>query len=203
MQINTQDSLRAVSPAGLILAGGRGRRMGGLDKGLQIYLGRPLITHVLEAMRPVVGEVLISANRHLGDYQGLGYPVLEDLYADFEGPLAGLLSAMQHTKSPFLLVVPCDTPRLSTEALRRLISVYQTGQYDLVIPHDGERLQPLVMVVGTHLKMSLTHYLHQGERRVDAWAHQHALAVVDYSDCPELFLNINTIAELQGTSASR
>ncbi len=203
MQINTQDSLRAVSPAGLVLAGGRARRMGGLDKGLQIYLGRPLITHVLAAMRPVVEDILISANRHLGDYQRLGYLVIEDLNTDFEGPLAGLLSAMGQTKSSALLVVPCDTPRLSTEALLRLITVYQTGQYDLVMPHDGGRLQPLVMVVGTHLKTSLTHYLHQGERRVDAWAHQHALGVVDYSDCPELFLNINTIAELQGTSASR
>ncbi len=203
MQINTQDSLRAVSPAGLVLAGGRARRMGGLDKGLQIYLGRPLITHVLAAMRPVVEDILISANRHLGDYQRLGYLVIEDLNTDFEGPLAGLLSAMGQTKSSALLVVPCDTPRLSTEALLRLITAYQTGQYDLVMPHDGGRLQPLVMVVGTHLKTSLTHYLHQGERRVDAWAHQHALGVVDYSDCPELFLNINTIAELQGTSASR
>lgn len=203
MQINTQDSLRAVSPAGLVLAGGRARRMGGLDKGLQIYLGRPLITHVLAAMGPVVEDILISANRHLGDYQRLGYLVIEDLNTDFEGPLAGLLSAMGQTKSSALLVVPCDTPRLSTEALLRLITVYQTGQYDLVMPHDGGRLQPLVMVVGTHLKTSLTHYLHQGERRVDAWAHQHALGVVDYSDCPELFLNINTIAELQGTSASR
>jgi molybdopterin-guanine dinucleotide biosynthesis protein A len=177
--------------------------MGGLDKGLEIYLGRPLITHVLDVMRPVVSDILISANRHLGDYQRLGYRVVEDLHAEFEGPLAGLLSAMEASKGRSMLSAPCDTPRLSEEAFIRLMAVYQTGQYDLVMAHDGERLQPLVMVVGTHLKKSLADYLHEGGRRVDAWAHRHALGIEDFSDCPEIFFNINTIAELNGSSGSR
>ncbi|BCX81513.1 molybdenum cofactor guanylyltransferase [Methylomarinovum caldicuralii] len=190
--------MRREQLTGVVLAGGRARRLGGIDKGLLAYRGRPLIRYALQALEPLCGEILINANRNLADYRRFGHPVVPDALPDFQGPLAGILAAMQQAETPCLLVVPCDSPRLSATLLARLPAALDDG-HDIAIAHDGQRLHPVVMALRTHLADDLAAWLAAGRHKIDRWAGRHRWTAVDCSDHPDAFLNVNTPEDLHGT----
>ena len=153
----------------VILAGGRGTRMGGADKGLIEHQQRPLIEWMLQAVRPQVSEVLISANRNLEAYAKLGCRILPDTLPDFPGPLAGVLAAMDTVSTPWLLVVPCDTPHLPTDLTQRLYDAAKAEGATLAVAVDAERDHYTTMLVQTSLADSLRDYLNAGQRAVHLW----------------------------------
>jgi molybdenum cofactor guanylyltransferase len=193
----------------IVLAGGRGSRMGGVDKGLQPYKGTSLIKHTLLGLQPQVGHLLINANRNLDVYHALGTEfsaeVLTDSLADFAGPLAGFLVGLQHCKTPLLLTVPCDTPRFPADLTSRLAQalVQQHADIAMVSSPDDEgilRHQPVFCLMRKELLGSLQTFTSAGGRKIGAWASQHKLARVDFNqahDDPKAFYNANTLQDLQ------
>ena len=155
--------------AAVILAGGRGKRMGGADKGLVEYQQRPLIEWVLEAIRPQVGEVLISANRNVDVYAQYGCRVVIDTLPDFPGPLAGVLAAMDAVSTRWLLVVPCDTLHLPADLAQKLLDAAQAEGVPIAVAADAQRDHYTTMLVETRLADSLRDYLVAGQRAVHLW----------------------------------
>ena len=182
--------------AGVVLAGGQGRRMGGEDKGLVEVAGRPMVAHVLERLRPQVGTLLINANRNRARYAEIaGCPVVADRQSGYAGPLAGMASAMEAASTRFLLTAPCDAPLVSERLGPRLHQALVDERADLSVAHDGARLQPVFALIGCSLLDSLLAYLRSGERKIDRWYARHRMARADFSDAPECFSNINTPEE--------
>ena len=182
---------------GLVLAGGQGSRMGGVDKGLQPFRGEPLALHALRRLQAQTGAALVSANRNLGAYQAFGAPVWPD--EGGEGPLAGILAGLAHSTTPWLLTVPCDTPFFPADLAARLALAACGADMAIAAAPDGD-LQPVFCLLRTHLRDDLAAYLHQGGRKVRAWMGQHRCATVRFDqpgDDPRAFANANTLAELQ------
>lgn len=182
--------------AGVILAGGRARRMNNQDKGLVKFNGRPMVSYALAALAPVVDCVFISANRNIEQYREFGWPVISDQTESFDGPLAGVLSAMIHADADVLLVMPCDSPLIKTEHLQKLLVTRAENNADVAVAFDGIRLHPVFLAIKTTLKTSLQDYLSGGQRKVAAWLAQQNPVQADFSDEPEIFSNINTLDEL-------
>lgn len=182
--------------AGVILAGGRARRMNNQDKGLMDFKGRPMIKYAIAALAPLVDCVFISANRNIGQYRQFGWPVICDQTGSFDGPLAGILAIMAHAKADVLMVMPCDSPLIKTEHLQRLLLAQAKNNADVAVAFDGARLHPVFLVVKTTLQASLQEYLADGHRKVAAWLAMQSVVQVDFSDSPEIFCNINTMDEL-------
>lgn len=180
---------------GVILAGGRGQRMGEVDKGLQLLQGKPLVQWVAESIAPQVEEVLISANRNLENYRELGFAVLPDALPDFPGPLAGLLRALESAKHPLWLSVPCDTPFLPGDLARRLLAGLLASNAELAVATVEGRMQPVICLGYSHLHAGLETFLARGGRRVGEWQAGLRRASVPFEH-PELFRNINTLDEL-------
>lgn len=178
----------------VILAGGKGSRLGGQDKGLVSYQNKPLIQHVLDRIKPQVGEIIINANRNQDDYAKFDHPVISDELSDFQGPLAGFLTGMRTSKTDYILTLPCDGPDLPDDLVSRLVNELENsqGENNLVVAHDGERLQPVHALIPTSLIESLEGFLANGDRKIDLWYAQHPMATADFSDKPEVFFNINT-----------
>lgn len=176
---------------GVILAGGRGSRMGGEDKGLVLLDGQPMVVHVARRLRPQVGEVLISANRNQERYAALGYRVVPDLLANYQGPLAGMASALQAATTPFVVTVPCDSPLFGTDLASRLAQALAREEADIAVAYDGEREHPVFLLLKRSLLPSLRDFLNAGERKIDRWFLRHRVARADFSDCPEAFVNVN------------
>jgi molybdopterin-guanine dinucleotide biosynthesis protein A len=170
--------------------------MGGRDKGLLELRGRPLAAYALDAVKPVAGTVLISANRNLGSYSALGCPVISDRTGGFRGPLAGLLSAMESTATADLLVVPCDCPLLDAAVLRRILQALADQAVDVAVAYDGQRLQPVVMALRTDLSDSVEAFLESGERQLKLWLQRQRWVAVDCGDRAEAFENVNTPEDL-------
>lgn len=181
---------------GVVLAGGQARRMGGEDKGLIRFKGRPLASYALDALDSVAAHILINANRNREAYARFGHPVVPDRTDAFDGPLAGLLSAMRAAETPYVLTVPCDSPLVTGRLLERLCRVMAETGAELCAAHDGERLHPVFLLAERRLADSLERYLASSQRKVGLWLEQHTLALADFSDHPELFANINTPEEL-------
>ena len=182
---------------GLVLAGGRGQRMGGVDKVLQLLNGRPLVAHVLERLSPQVDSVLISANRHLDQYAAFGVPVLTDEENDFKGPLAGLLAGLSAVQTDWLVCSPCDTPHLPLDLVVRLVAhlVAQRGAAQIVLPRSEDgRLQPLFALMHRSTQASLAEAIAGGQRRVTDWMLSQNHRVVDM---PGDFSNVNSASHLQ------
>lgn len=177
---------------GVILAGGAARRMGGVDKALVPVAGRPMIEHVLAAFRPQVGSLLINANRNQERYAGFGVPVVADDLGGFQGPLAGMASALRAARVPYLATVPCDSPLLPPQLVARLGAALLEQRAELAVARCGGQLQPVFSLLRTGLLDSLLDYLARGERKIDLWFARHRSAVVDFDDQPEAFLNVNT-----------
>lgn len=185
---------------GLVLAGGRGSRMGGVDKGLQPHLGVPLALHALLRLQPQVGESMINANRNLGAYESMGVPVWPDAQTDFPGPLAGMLAGLERCDTPYLVTVPCDTPNFPHDLVERLASALDAEQADLAMAATREDCklmpQPVFCLLKADLLESLVRYLHSGQRKIDRWTAQHRVAMVVFDDA-DAFDNANTPQDLQ------
>ena len=185
---------------GLILAGGRGSRMGGIDKGLQTHAGIPLAMHALLRLSPQVGAVMVNANRNLGAYESMGVPVWPDALADYPGPLAGFLAGLEHCETPYLVTVPCDSPLFPDDLVARLIAAVD-DDIDLAMAatrEDGElRLQPVFCLMRASVMEGLIQFTSSGQRKIDAWTATLRTVVVEFDDAAA-FVNANTTAELQG-----
>jgi len=182
--------------SGVILAGGLGRRMGGVDKGLQLLDGRPLVLHVAERLAPQVGPLLINANRSMAEYAALGYPVIADRIPDFVGPLAGLHSALAACSTPLVMTAPCDSPFLPDNLVSRLYGAIQETEANLAIARAGGRLHPVFCLCRKTLLPQLEAYLQDGGRRVAQWCAAMGALEIDFDDQPAAFSNFNTLQEL-------
>ncbi len=182
----------------LVLAGGKGRRMGGRDKGLLPFGEGVLVGHVLEAILPQVGTALISANRNQEAYRRLGFPVVADPLDDFQGPLAGFLAGLESMSTEYLLTLPCDGPVVVADLARRLATGLQEAGADIAVAHDGQRLQPVYALLHRRVAADLRLALEQGERKIDRWYPRNHWVTVDFSDEAQQFRNINTPEEYAG-----
>jgi molybdopterin-guanine dinucleotide biosynthesis protein A len=184
---------------GLVLAGGRGSRMGGVDKGLQNFRGLPLAMNALLRLQLQVGHVLINANRNLAAYESMGVPVWPDPIGDFAGPLAGWLAGLERCETPYLVTVPCDTPNFPTDLVERLAAALVAEGADIAMAatlEDGQvQVQPVFCLLKTELMESLVAYLHAGQAKIDRWTAQHRCATVVFDDAAA-FANANTVQEL-------
>lgn len=202
-------SAQGIDPAqitGLVVAGGRGTRMGGVDKGLQNYRGVPLAMHALLRLAPQVGAVMINANRNLAAYEAMGVPVWPDVVPDFAGPLAGWLTGLERCETPYMVTVPCDTPEFPTDLVARLAAALAAADAQIamaVTVEDGEaQLQPVFALMRSDLLESLSAALQAGDRKIVPWARRHRMVEVVFDD-PAAFFNANTIDELQQLQAGR
>ena len=181
---------------GVILAGGRGSRMGGVDKGLVHLYGRPLIEHAIDALRPQVGGLLISANRNLDVYASYGVPVIADVMGDYDGPLAGILSAMRAARTTYIVTVPCDCPRFPADMVPRLIVALSCARADSAVASSGGRMQPVFALMRCTLAECLQEYLAAGGRGVENWMRRQQVVIAQFPD-GAAFMNINTPEELK------
>ncbi|HCB2273386.1 TPA: molybdenum cofactor guanylyltransferase MobA [Citrobacter koseri] len=179
---------------GVVLAGGKARRMGGADKGLLELDGKPLWKHVTDTLASQLETVVINANRHQDIYQQSGLKVIPDSLADFPGPLAGMLSVLQQEKGDWFLFCPCDTPYIPRNLVARLKA--QRNNAPVVWVHDGERDHPTIALVNRSVAPFLQEYLRSGERRVMVFMRQAGGHAVDFSDFKQAFVNVNTPEEL-------
>ena len=196
------------STTALILAGGRGSRMGGADKGLQTFNGTPLALHTLMRLQMqqggLIGEALINANRNIAAYESFGAPVWPDSLPDFAGPLAGFMAGLEHCATPWLLTVPCDTPLFPLDLAARLAEAAVRESADIAMAaareEDGQlRTQPVFCLLRTGLLESLVAFTAAGGRKIDRWTAQHACVEVPFDgpgDDPRAFFNANTLADL-------
>jgi molybdopterin-guanine dinucleotide biosynthesis protein A len=195
--------VQAPTPAqitGLVLAGGRGSRMGGIDKGLQLYQGRPLVQHALQRLAPQVGALMINANRNLDAYATFGMPVWPDALADYPGPLAGLAAGLAHCATPYLASVPCDSPHFPCDLVARLAAALAADAAQIAVAaavEDGAlRTQPVFCLLHTSLLPGLLAFLHSGRRKVGGWLATQRCVQVRFDEAAAFF-NANTLADLQ------
>ncbi len=181
---------------GLILAGGQGRRMGGVDKGLQPLRGRPMVAWVLERIAPQVTEVIVNANQNQAEYARLGCRVIGDEIGGFAGPLAGLQAGLKANVHPFLVTVPCDSPFLPLDLVARLHAALIANHADLAVAKTGDQPHPVFSLVRESLAGHLTAFLQGGGRKIDAWYASLKVVEVPFDDQPDAFSNINTPEEL-------
>jgi molybdenum cofactor guanylyltransferase len=189
---------------GLILAGGRGSRMGGVDKGLQTFNGVPLALGALLRLQPQVGHMMINANRNLAAYESFGVPVWPDVLPDYAGPLAGFLTGLENCETPWLVTVPCDTPLFPLDLVDRLAQAAHAQQAEIAMAaareEDGQiRTQPVFCLLRVDLLESLVRFTAGGGRKIDKWTATHKTAVVTFDapgDPARAFFNANTLSEL-------
>lgn len=191
------ESQRNGNITGLILAGGRGTRMGGRDKGLVPFKGKPMVQHVLAALLPQVVDVLISANRNLERYRETGCRVVSDVPAECAGPLAGIAAGLRAVRrGSHLLVVPCDGPFVPAWLGQRLWDAVAGLPGAIAACGDGERLHPTFALLPVAVAADLDRYRAEGGRRVREFYYRHPFTSVDCSDCPQAFLNINALDDV-------
>lgn len=198
---------------GIVLAGGKGSRMGGTDKGLQNFNSTPLALHALLRLQMqdggLVGDQMINANRNLAAYEAFGVPVWPDSISDFPGPLGGFLTGLERCETPYLLTVPCDVPRFPLDLARRLAAAFDDPATEIAMasaPEDGQlRTQPVFCLMRIDLMESLTAFTQGGGRKIDAWTAQHRTVEVPFNlpgDDGDAFRNANTLAELHALERS-
>ena len=185
---------------GLVLAGGRGSRMGGVDKGLQHHHGVPLAVHALRRLAPQVGALMVNANRNLGAYEAMGAPVWPDSLADYAGPLAGFLTGLTHCKTPYLVTVPCDSPLFPGDLVARLAAALVAADAEIAmaatIEADHLQVQPVFCLMKAGLVDSLRRFTESGQRKIDKWTALHRCVEVPFDDA-SAFANANTADELK------
>ena len=179
---------------GIVLAGGQGRRMGGVDKGLQLPHGKPMVAAVLARLAPQVDEILINANQNLEAYARFGCRVVPDTVGGFAGPLAGLHAGMSEASHPLVLTVPCDSPFLPLDLFSRLEK--ELKQNDLAVARTGDQPHPVFALVRTTVKKNLEDFLSRGGRKIDAWYGSLKVIEIPFDDEADAFRNINTREEL-------
>jgi molybdopterin-guanine dinucleotide biosynthesis protein A len=181
---------------GIVLAGGMGRRMGGVDKGLLPFHGKPMVAHVLDRLRPQVAEILVNANREIDAYAQFGYPVIPDAIGGYAGPLAGLHCGLSAAHHPLAVTVPCDSPFLPLDLVARLYAALQQQDADLAVARTGDQPHPVFCLCRTSVLPNLTQFLAGGGRKIDTWYAGLNTVEVAFDDEAEAFANINTPEEL-------
>ena len=181
---------------GIVLAGGQGSRMGGVDKGLQAFRGKPMVAHVLERFAPQVDELLVNANRNVDAYAAFGHRVISDEIEGFAGPLAGFERGLAHAGSPLVATVPCDSPFLPLDLVQRLRSAMEQASADLAVAKTGDQAHPVFCLMKRAVHRSLRDFLASGQRKIDRWYASLAVVEVPFDDEAGAFLNINTREEL-------
>jgi molybdopterin-guanine dinucleotide biosynthesis protein A len=187
---------------GIVLAGGQGRRMGGVDKGWVDLAGKPMIAHVLERLGPQVGDVLINANQNLDRYSGFALPVVPDAVGGFAGPLAGLHAGMTRATRPHVVTVPCDSPFLPADLVARLAAALAVENAQLAVAKTFDQAHPVFCLVRRDVLPHLAAFLAAGGRKIDEWYATLAVVEVPFDDEADAFRNINTADELAAATRS-
>ena len=182
----------------VILAGGQGSRMGGIDKGLQLFRGKPMVEHAIERLAPQVDELLVNANRNPEAYARFGHRVIADEIAGFAGPLAGFERGLAHARGELVVTAPCDSPFLPTDLVARLRGALVEANAELAVAKTGDQPHPVFSLMRRSVHASLTDFLARGERKIDRWYAALAVVEVAFDDEAGAFVNINTREELAG-----
>lgn len=182
--------------SGIVLAGGQGSRMGGVDKGLQPFRGKPMVAHVIERLAPQVDELLINANRNPDDYARFGHRVIADEIPGFAGPLAGFERGLAHASGELVATVPCDSPFLPADLVARLRTQLESTDAELAVARTGDQPHPVFTLMRRDVLPSLQRFLGSGQRKIDRWYGELRVAEVAFDDEADAFLNINTRDEL-------
>ena len=197
-----------LSMTGLILAGGRGARMGGIDKGLQNFNGTPLTLHTLMRLQmqetEPLSQIMVVANRNLSAYESFGVQVWPDSTDGFAGPLAGFLTGLERCETDLLLTVPCDSPLFPLNLAQRLLDALVSEEAEIAVAaakeEDGTvRAQPVFCLMRVNLLESLVKFMQSGGRKIDAWTALHKTVLVPFDTAdvdPRAFFNANTLEEL-------
>jgi len=185
-----------IEVTGVVLAGGQGSRMGGIDKGLQPFRGRPMVAHVIERLAPQVHELLVNANRNAQAYASLGHRVIADEIEGFAGPLAGFERGLSHAQGALVVTVPCDSPFLPADLVARLRAALESAGAELAVAKTGQQAHPVFSLMRRDVLASLRRFLAGGERKIDRWYAALKVVEVAFDDEAEAFLNINTREEL-------
>ena len=180
---------------GIVLAGGQGRRMGGVDKGLQLLHDKPMVAHALARLTPQVAEVIINANQNHAAYERLGHRVVRDEIGGFAGPLAGLHAGLKAASHPLVVTVPCDSPFLPGDLVARLHGALKG--HDLAVAKTGDQPHPVFALMKRDVRESLEAFLASGGRKIDAWYAALKVIEVSFDDEADAFRNINTLEELR------
>jgi molybdopterin-guanine dinucleotide biosynthesis protein A len=181
---------------GLVLAGGQGSRMGGVDKGLQPFRGRPMVAHVIERLAPQVDEILINANRNVDDYARFGHRVVADEIEGFAGPLAGFERGLAHARHELVVTAPCDSPFLPVDLVERLRAALIREGAQLAVAKTGDQPHPVFSLMRRDVHASLRDFLASGQRKIDKWYAALRVVEVAFDDEADAFMNINTREEL-------
>ena len=188
--------MRSIDATGLILAGGQGSRMGGVDKGLQVFRGKPMVAHVIERFAPQVSEILINANRNPQEYERFGHRVIADEIEGFAGPLAGFERGLAHASRDLVVTVPCDSPFLPRDLVARLHEAMTQADAQIAAAKTGDQPHPVFCMMRRGVHGSLRDFLASGQRKIDKWYAQLRMVEVPFDDEADAFLNINTREEL-------
>lgn len=186
---------------GLVLAGGLGRRMGGIDKGLSRLGGEPLVEHIIRRLVPQVGRLIINANQNRDIYAGFGHPVVGDRIPGYAGPLAGLEAGLAACTTPYLVTAPCDSPFLPADLVSRLAASLTAHKASIAVACTGDQLHPVFSLVRSDELPDLQAFIKAGGRRMEAWLRRLRWVPCPFDDCPEAFANINTPDELRAHQA--
>jgi molybdopterin-guanine dinucleotide biosynthesis protein A len=186
---------------GVVLAGGLGRRMGGVDKGLKLLRGKPMVEWVIERFAPQVDEILVNANQNPDTYGAFGHRVIPDAIGGYAGPLAGLHRGLTEARHDLVATVPCDSPFLPPDLVTRLLAAMQKDGAELAVARTGEQPHPVFCLCRKSVLASLTAFLESGGRKIDAWYSALKVVEVPFDDQADAFSNINTKAELRGAHA--
>ncbi|MDP2239265.1 MAG: molybdenum cofactor guanylyltransferase MobA [Burkholderiales bacterium] len=197
MENSTLNTQHSTLITGVILAGGQGRRMGGVDKGLKELRGKSMVQWVLERLAPQVAEILINANQNIDNYQRLGYRIVPDAIGGFVGPLAGLQRGLTEAKHPLVATVPCDSPFLPEDLIARLHAALDAAGADVAVAKTGSQPHPVFCLCRKSVLPGLTAFLERGGRKIDAWYADLNVTEVSFDDEAAAFSNINTESELK------
>ena len=186
-----------IEVTGVVLAGGQGSRMGGVDKGLQPFRGKPMVAHVIERLSPQVGEIIINANRNVEAYRELGHRVFPDAITGFAGPLAGFERGLDQAKSELVVTAPCDSPFLPLDLVARLRAALERAGAQVAFAKTGDQPHPVFCLMLRSVHASLREFLGSGQRKIDRWYAALGAVEVAFDDQPDAFMNINTRSELE------
>jgi len=181
---------------GVILAGGQGSRMGGVDKGLQAFRGKPMVAHVLDRLAPQVDAILVNANRNVEAYAAFGHRVIADEIEGFAGPLAGFERGLAHATTPLVVTAPCDSPFLPEDLVARLRAALDANHAQLAVAKTGDQAHPVFSLMRREVHASLREFLSSGQRKIDKWYAALRVVEVAFDDEADAFRNINTREEL-------
>ena len=176
----------------IILAGGRGRRVGYQDKGLLNWHQKPLVSHVIDRIKNQVNDIKINCNQHQQQYQLFGYPLIADQRDNFQGPLAGIEAGLAQVDHEYCLICPCDTPNLPTSLVSKLIDALQSSDSEVAYPVCGPQRHYIPALVKTSLQSSLRKYLNNEQRSIHGWYEKLRVTQVNFDDRDKPFLNLNS-----------